>query len=67
MKFFTVKAYLRPALWYLEVKYYSITAVNQKTGKETKHTFLQKPGPFVKAIIARAHNVKRKEVMIANL
>ena len=62
-----VKAYLRSSLWYLDGQYYYITAVNQITGKETNHTFQQKPGPFVKAIIARAHNVERKEVSIVYL
>lgn len=33
-------------------------------GKATRHFFLQKPGPFVRAIIARAHGVDKDEVSL---
>ena len=33
--------------------------------RTTKHVFLQSPGPFVRAIIARAHAVDASDVRLA--
>lgn len=61
MTTYKVKAYIRTGPHYNPGYFIQATSA----GKATRHFFLQAPGPFVRAIIARAHGVDKSEVFLA--
>jgi hypothetical protein len=61
MKNYKVKAYIRTGPHYNPG--FFIQACSP--GKITQHFFQQEPGPFVRAIIARAHGVENDSVFLA--